>query len=67
MDITNLITAKALGEELGVTYATALKLAKDSNSEVKISGVTFYSRSNIRAHLFSKHEGVLKFLGLVKD
>jgi hypothetical protein len=64
VNIEDLVTAKTLGEELGVAYPTALKLAKDSLSEVKVSNVTFYSRSAVRAHLFTKHEGVLRFLGL---
>lgn len=64
--LADAITGQQLADEMGVSYQTAVNIAKAADAGVKVGNKTvFYSRSRIRVHLFAKYEHVLKFLGAV--
>lgn len=61
------IQPSELATEMGITYATAVKYCKESNSAQKVGKVVFYSRQSIRVHLRAKHLNVLHFLGYTTE
>jgi hypothetical protein len=66
LDLSKVITATELVDELGVAYATATSLLKATGTGVRMGNTTLYEREAVKQLLLERNSKLLAFLDLIE-